>query len=161
MVIFVLMSTAVVVAMSPALSDARLRSGSRMIVSVLNYARSFAIAHQTPTRVSLDRVENGFVVEAVMNDEKGEKRLTPLTTSAGKYKRLPAGLQIAEVRKLGTEEQEDFVGFLETGQAEHASVTITDAKGRQRRITVNGITGRCVIESDEDADPKADTGDTK
>lgn len=155
MVIIVLMSAAVVVSMSPALSDARLRSGSRMIVSALHYARSYAVAHQKPTRVIIDRAENGVVVEAMRSDEKGVEQLIPLTTSAGKHRTLPRGLEMSAVEKPGTDQEENFIGFLETGQAEQASVTITDVRGRQRRITVDGITGRCAMESDGDANPQS------
>lgn len=147
MVIFVLMSTAVVMSMSPALSDARLRSGSRMIISVLNYARSYAVAHQTAARVSFDRAGNGIVVEAMMSDEKGEQTLTPLTSSVGKYRKLPSGLEIAPIEKSGTDEEEDFISFTQIGQSETAAVTIADSKGRQRRITVDAITGRCSIDA--------------
>ena len=160
MVIFVLMSTAVVVSMAPALSDARLRSGTRMIVSVLNYARSYAVAHQTETRVVFDRIENGIMVEAKMRDEKGEEGLVPLTTSVGKYRRLPRGLELAPVEKPGTDEEEDFIGFTQIGQSERAAVVITDSKGRLRRIIVDGITGRCMVESDE-ANPESEIRNAK
>ncbi len=147
MVIFVLMSTVVVVSMAPALSDARLRSGARMIVSVVNYARSYAVAHQTETRVAFDRTETGIRVEARMKDEKGVESLVPLTTSVGKYRRLPRGLELAPVEKPGTDAEEDFISFNQVGQSERAAVVITDSKGRVRRITVDGVTGRCSIDA--------------
>jgi len=162
MIIFVLMSAVVVVSMSPALSDARLRTGTRMIVSVLNYARSYAIAHQTETRVVFDRIENGIMVEARMKDEKGVESLVPLTTSVGKYRKLPNGLVLDPVEKPGTDEEEDFIGFTQVGQSERAAVVITDSKERQRRITVDGITGRCVVESDgANTNPKSETRNPK
>lgn len=158
LVLVVLMSAVVVVSMSPALSDARLRSGSRIVVSMLKYARSYAVAHQTQARVAFDRQENGLVVEAVALDEKDEKVLTPVTTSVGRYRRLPNGVRIVAVDKPGTDEQEDYVGFTEAGKSETATVVIADAKDRQRRITVDAITGRCEIEPDlENAHPTSKT----
>ncbi len=158
MVIIVLASGMVIVSMAPALSDARLRSGSRMVVSVLNYARSYAAAHQTQTRVVFDRAENGIMVEVLVRDQNLEEELRPLQTSVGKYRKLPTGLTLGAVRKPGTDEEEDYIGFTQTGQAEGASVAITDSRGRQRRIIVDGITGRCVVESDEaNANPQSET----
>lgn len=161
MLIFVLMSAVVVVSMSPALSDARLRSGARMIVSMLNYARSYAVAHQTEARVVFDRTENGIVVETKALDERDEEQVVVLTTSAGKYHKLPGGLQIEPVEKTGSDEEQEYISFSRIGQAENASVTITDSKGRQRRITVDGITGRCVVESDADASSKTGIPNTR
>ncbi len=155
MLIFVLMSTAVVVSMAPALSDARLRSGARMVVSMINYSRSYAVAHRTEARMVFDRVESGIVVEAKELDEHNEETVLPLTTSAGKFRRLPNGLRIEPVEKPGTDEEEDFIVFSKIGETQSAAVTITDAKGRQRRITVDGVTGRCVVESVDDAGPKS------
>ena len=158
LVIVVLMSVVVVVSMSPALSDARLRSGSRLVVSMLKYARSYAVAHQTEARVAFDLQENGLVVEAAALDDKDEKVLTPVTTSVGRYRRLPNGLSIAAIEKPGTDEQESYIAFTEVGKSETATVVIRDTKERQRRITVDAITGRCEIEPDVgNAYPTSDT----
>ena len=157
MLIIVLMSTAVVIAMSPALSDARLRTGSRMIVSALNYARSFAVAHQALTRVVFDRATNTIRVETVTRDQNGEEQVTPLTTTVGRPRTLPKGLEISALEKPGIDEEQDFVGFTQTGQAEGATITITDIRGRQRRILIDGITGRCAI----DENPKPETRNSK
>jgi len=147
LVIIVVMSTLVVVAMDKALSEARLRSGCRMVLSAMIYARSSAVAHRTYTQVVLDRAENAVSVQSLARDERGDERMTPLTTPSGRYRRLPRGVEIVRVTKPGTEEEENFVRFSDIGQAEDAVVTIQDAAGKNRTITVDAITGRCAIET--------------
>lgn len=150
LVILVVMSTLVVVSMDRALGEARLRSGCRMIVSAMIYARSFAVAHRSYTQVVFDRAANAVSVQSLAQDERGDERMAPLTTPSGRYRRLPKGVEIARVTKPGTEEEEDSVGFSELGQAEDAVVTIRDADGKERLITVDGITGRCAIKTGEE-----------
>ena len=150
LVIVVVMSTLVVVSMDKALSEARLRTGCRMVVSAMIYARSSAVAHRTYTQVVFDRVNNAVSVQSLARDERGEERMTPLTTPSGRYRRLPRGVEIMRVTKPGTEEEENFVRFSDIGQAEDAVVAIQDAAGKNRTITVDAITGRCAIETGEE-----------
>ena len=69
------MSTVVVVAMGPALAEARLRSGRRMALAALNYARSYAAARQTYTMVALDRERGAVGVRARVRDIEGNERM--------------------------------------------------------------------------------------
>ena len=143
--IMVVMSTLVVVSMGPALREARLRSGCRMIVSALNYARGYAVTRQTYTRVVVDEAGCGVSVEARVRDQNDEERLVPVTTPSGRYRRLPREVVVADVRKLGTDRDERFVGFSQLGQADNAVIRVVDVRGKQRVITVDAITGRCTV----------------
>ena len=109
LVIIVVMSTLDVVSMDKALSEARLRTGCRLVVSAMIYARSSAVAHRTYTQVVFDRVNNAVSVQSLARDERGEERMTPLTTPSGRYRRLPRGVEIVRVKKPETEEEETFV----------------------------------------------------
>ena len=55
------------------------------------------------------------------------------------------------VTKPETEEEENFVRFSDLGQAEDAVVTIQDATGKKRMISVDAITGRCAIKTGGEA----------
>ena len=151
LVIIVVMSTLVVVAMDKELSEARLRSGCRMVVSAMIYARSSAVAHRTYTQVVFDKASNAVSVELLARDERGDQRMMPLTTPSGRYRRLPRGIEIARVTKPEAEQEENYVRFSELGQAEDAVVTIQDATGKKRMITVDATTGRCAIKTGGEA----------
>jgi len=151
LVIIVVMSSLVVVSMDRALNESRLRSGCRMVVSAMIYARSSAVAHRTYTQVVFDRANNAVSVQSLVRDEHGDDRMTPLTTPSGRYRRLPRGIEIMQVTKSEMEEEESFVRFSDLGQAEDAVVTIQDATGKKRMITVDAITGRCAIKTGGEA----------
>ena len=143
--IMVVMGTIVVVSMGPALGEARLRSGCRMILSALTYARGYAVTRQTDTRVVLDKTGNGVCVEARVRDRNNVERLAPVTTPSGRYRRLPRGVAIVDVRGPEIDRDDSFVGFSQLGQADGAVITVVDARGKTRAITVDGITGRCSV----------------
>jgi len=139
------MVTLVVVSMGPALREAKLRSGCRIVASALNYARSYAVAHQTYTRVVFDISGRGLGVQAYERDYDGLERMRPVTTPSGRHRRLPQGITIVEIRKAGIEEQEAYVDFSQIGRSEDAMITVADSAGRERSVTVDAVTGRCAV----------------
>ena len=143
--IMVVMSTLVAISMGPALGEARLRSGCRMIVSALKYARGYAVTRQTYTRVVLDEAGGGVSVEALVRDRNDAQSLVPVTTPSGRYRRLPRDVAVVDVQKLGAERDEFFVGFSQLGRADSVTITVADRRGKRRVITVDGITGRCSV----------------
>lgn len=147
--ILAVMSTVVLMAMGPALRDARLRSGCRMVVAKMNYARSYAISHQASSRVTLDKSSGVLSLLALRKDSDGTETLVPVTTSSGKSTRVPKGVTIADVRKPGVPEDEDFVDFSDAGQSEPAVITLEDATGVKKIVVVDSITGRCSVQSNQ------------
>ena len=148
LVIIALTSAVVVVSMGPTLRDAEMRSGCRMVISAMNYARSYAVTRQTYTRVALDKGRGILCVYRRVRLPSGEEGMLPITTPSGRSRRLPEGLTIVEILKPGVPEEETYVTFTELGRSEDAIVTLADSRGRERRITVDSITGRCAIETD-------------
>jgi type II secretion system protein H len=148
LVIMALMSGLVAVSMAPALRDAKLRTGCRIIASALVYARSYAVTHRTNTRVVLDKPTGAVWVLAQATDERGETTLRSILTQPGRRHKLPEGVKIAAVRKPGVDEEEDFVSFTQLGQSEDAVVTVGGANDRSRTVVVDAVTGRCTVESD-------------
>jgi prepilin-type N-terminal cleavage/methylation domain-containing protein len=145
MVIIALMSGLVVVSMGPALRDARLRTGCRIVASAMVYARSYAVTHRTNARVMLDKPTGAVWVLAQVTDERGETSLRPVLTQPGRRHKLPQGVKIANVRKPGIDEEEDFVSFTQLGQSEDAAILIEGPTGKERIVTVDSITGRCAV----------------
>ena len=145
LVIMLTTVTLVIVAMGPALREAKLRSGCRIVASALNYARSYAVAHQTYTRVVFDEAGSGVVVQAYDRDPTGVERMRPITTQSGKHRRLPQGVTIARVSKPGVAPPEEYVDFSQVGQSEDAAVTVVDSAGRERLVTVDAVTGHCAV----------------
>lgn len=149
LVIIAIMSMVVVVSMGPALEDARLRSGCRIVASALNYTRSYAVSRQTYARVVVDKEKNGVSTEALVREESGDETLKPVLTPSGRYHQLPRGVKIAGVRKPGIDVEEDYVGFSQMGQADDTVIAIVDARDKERYIVIDSITGRASIKSDE------------
>jgi Tfp pilus assembly protein FimT len=145
LVIMVVMSSLVVVSMGPVLGDARLRTGCRMLVSMMSYARSFAVTHRTDTLVVFDRSKPGISVRARAQDKNDEEQFVAVTTPPGRYRRLPQGVTIVRVQKPGTTEGASFAGFSELGQSDGAIITIRDRRGKERVIVLDRVTGRCEI----------------
>jgi type II secretion system protein H len=86
--VMAIISGAVIIAMGPALRDARLRTGCRTIMAALNYARSHAVTERTDTRVIFANDGNGVHVEEITADDRGEDVIRPVTTPAGRFHRL-------------------------------------------------------------------------
>lgn len=152
MAIMAIVSGAVTLSLGPALQDARLRSGSRMVLGALNFARSHAVTSRNCTRVIFDMERNGIEVEELINDSEGSATIKPVNTPSGRFRRLPEGIRIERLRKPDGVNDESWISFTELGQGENALVDIADSHGRRRVIAVESITGRSRIEKAEDAD---------
>ena len=148
--VMALMSGLVVVSMGPALREAKLRTGCRIVASALVYARSYAVTHRTITQVILDKPAGTVAVFCLATDEHGEAALQPVLTQPGRRHKLPEGIRIVDVHKPGVEEEEDFVSFSELGQSEEAVVVVEGVNGRNQTVTVDAVTGRCAVGSERE-----------
>ena len=155
--IMVLMSGVVMVAIEPALEDARLRAATSLVIAQLQYARSYAITNHTDAAVFFDPERHGLSVQArAQTDDSANtdsaNTWNVVTTQAGRFRTLPEGVNIADISHFDETEQsvsanEVDVSFSALGQAEDMRVILRDARGNQRIITVDGVTGRCEIVS--------------
>lgn len=159
LVIMVLMSGVVAAALAPALADARLRAGTRQVLSALRAARDQAVTQRAPAAVVFDPARPGVAVYTTATDDTDDTGWRPLTTSAGRFRALPAGVTVADITRpdgsvLATEDSSQPPGagpggenttaltFTALGQGEDAAITLQDAHGQQRVIQVDALTGR-------------------
>ncbi len=153
LVIMVLFTGVVAVSLGPALEDARLGGGARMVLAALRCARDYAVAHRTDAAVHLGDAAGGVGVYIREVDEDGAESWRPLTTPAGRSRPLPAGVEVAEVTDPATAEDAEHdpgVTFTALGRGEDVRITLRDARGRARVIVVDGLTGQCeVVRADE------------
>jgi type II secretion system protein H len=146
--VMAIISGAVIIAMGPALRDARLRTGCRTIMAALNYARSHAVTERTDTRVIFANDGNGVHVEEITADDRGEDVIRPVTTPAGRFHRLPDNVTMLVVKNSSV--NENWIRFTELGQAENALIRIDDNYGRTWTVVVDAITGRGEVLQAED-----------
>ena len=151
LVIMMMMTGIVAVSLRPALEEARLRSGARMLIASLRYARSYAISHRAMTAAVVDLDRPGLLMQARENELDGEEHWREITTPAGRFRSLPAGIDIVYVSGTGAEQDkgEATVTFSPLGNSDGASLVLQDPGGRERTIQVDGVTGRCSL-ADED-----------
>lgn len=147
--ILAIMSSVVTVSMAPALKDARMRSGCRMVASSLNYARNYAAAHNTSTRIVFDG-ERNVEIQVYRDVDTDEDEWTVLRTTAGKKYTLPEGVQVTEILKADNKTDENWIEFTGTGLADPARVEISNSDELRKYITIDQITGRSSIRSEQE-----------
>ena len=157
--IMVIVSAIAVISVQPILSDAKMRSGCRMVASILNYARSHAVTTNSAARVVF--VEGRSIEVDVYTDSStsqgsssssgstADKELTPLTTSAS-HCVLPDGVTVTQIIKPGGVGDENWLEFSGLGQVEQAVIELTTDRGQKRYVAVDQITGRCRIRTEEE-----------
>lgn len=159
LVIIALMTGTVVVAMGPALRDAKMRSACRIVASSLNYARSHAVTTGMTTRVVFDRGRSVEVEVIQENPDTGTEEIISVTTSSGRRHGFPDGVEVSGIIKTDTvEEDENWVEFTKLGQAEDAIIELTDADKQKRYVVIDPITGRCRVQTSEDIEQEQKTG---
>lgn len=144
--ILVIISGVAVISIGPALRDAKVRSACRIVASTINYARSRAVTTNSAVRVVFDSASVGVCVP-VEDSSVNEWRM--LTTSAGKRHSLPEGVEIAGVAKTASVENGEWIEFSGSGEADGASIEVSDAAGTSKFVIVDSITGRCRVEATE------------
>lgn len=146
--IMVLFTGVVAVSLRPALEDARLGGGARMVLAALRCARDYAVAHQTDTAVHLGDEAGGVGVYIREVEEDGAESWRPLTTPAGRPRPLPVGIEVVGVTDPTADEGTEHdpgVNFTALGRGEDVSITLRDPKQRTRVIVVDGLTGQCEV----------------
>lgn len=179
LVIMVLLSSLVMVAIGPALADARLRTGVRVVLAQLQYARSYAVTKHTETAVLFDKQSRGTsVVTHTLNTDSTDGTTSTTSTDStdnwqtvatqeGAFRALPAGMVITDITRAATaaagdtpdtatatnNDETERVTFTALGQGEDVSITLQDAQGKQRIIVVDAMTGRCEVTSEQTEQP--------
>jgi len=145
-----MMTGIVAVSLRPALEEARLRSGARMVIASLRYARSYAISHHTRAATVVDLDRPGLSVQARENELDSDD-WHEVTTPTGRFHSLPAGIEIVYVSGIEAEQDkgEATVTFSPLGNSDSASFVLQDPGGGERTVQVDGVTGRCSL-ADED-----------
>jgi Tfp pilus assembly protein FimT len=118
------------------MSNYRLRSAARDIVSTMRTAQMKAVSHNIQYRVNLDDAEIGAPNSYILQRNSGG-----LWVNDGGLQTLPAGItvnidQLPAGRAL----------FNPNSTSTSGSVTLQNTRGTQRRITITPATGRVRIE---------------
>jgi type II secretory pathway pseudopilin PulG len=115
----------------PMLTNYRLRTASRDIVSTMRTAQMKAVSTNMEYRVSFDLNAQTYILQ----------RNTGGWQSEGVTQSLPTGIQISAIFFPGNNAQ-----FNTNSTASTGSLTLRNSKGRTTRITVTASTGRIKIE---------------
>ncbi len=168
--IMVIVSAVAVISVQPILADARMRSGCRMVASIINYARSHAVTTNSVARVvvvdgksiEIDVYADSMLQGASSSTAGGvsqgsstsaggteNRALTPLTTSSS-HCVLPDGVTVTQISKPGGIGDENWLEFSGLGQAQQAVIELATDRGQKRYVAVDQITGRCRVRTEEE-----------
>ncbi len=114
----------------------RLRSAARDIVSTMRIAQMKAVSNNIQYRVNFNAAEIGATNSYILQRNAGG-----LWIDDGALQTLPAGITI-NIEQLSV----GRAVFNLNSTSSAGSVTLQDAKGAQRRITLTPVTGRARIE---------------
>lgn len=175
LVIMTLMSGVVMTAIGPALAEARVRAGARMIIAQLRYARSLAVTSRQTVAVSFDNDRHGLSVMTQTTDSSGNANWQSDTTQAGRFRTLPDEVSVANITLNDTSTGAtagttgpvivnpfttapttsntasdapatgQMITFTPLGEGEDAQITLRDTDGHERIMQVDAITGRCEL----------------
>lgn len=112
----------------------RLRSATRDITSVLRTAQMKAVSNNIPYQVRFDPGANSFLL--LYQTTGGFK-------PEGTNQKLPQGVAIVDVRFSGGV---NYAVFNPDSTSSSGHVTLTNAKGTRRTITVSSATGRVRVD---------------
>lgn len=152
LVIMVIMTGVVATAIAPALEDAHLRAGTRMVISQLRYARSYAVSHHTQAMVRFTSEPSRVSVQALEQGDDGEQTWDAVTTPAGRLRKLPTGVTftVAGEGEVVDTKDEPTVTFSMLGQTEESmTITLHGANGRQRIIRLDALSGQTTLAEDQ------------
>ncbi|HEY3379697.1 MAG TPA: GspH/FimT family pseudopilin [Armatimonadota bacterium] len=160
MAIMALLCGVVMGSMGATLEEARLRSGARTALAALRYARSVAVSQRIPSEVTFDTQRRAIGVQVQNTADDGTTQWRALTTSAGKTRILPVGVEITSVRTSAGQESATpgaasdeqtgpAVTFTPLGQSVDACITLRNAKGHQLYLIMDAVTGRGEITDKE------------
>lgn len=112
----------------------RLRSATRDITSALRTAQMKAVSNNISYRVRFNAGENSFVILYQTTDDFKPE---------GPSQKLPQGVAISEVSFSGGT---DYVVFNRDSTSSAGHLTLSNAKGTKRTITVSSATGRVRVD---------------
>ena len=136
--IMAVLSAMAVPQMAGAWGSASLRSSARDLLLAARYARDYAVTRRVRTRLVLAAGDGTYHVEAQrVEGGRGSGEFTPLGTTHGRRRKLPAGVRLGPLRVDPRGRSADpaaggtvTVVFEPTGQADAAVIVLAD--GRQR-----------------------------
>jgi len=135
--IMAVLSAMAVPQMAGAWGSASLRSSARDLLLAARYARDYAVTRRVRTRLVLAAGEGTYHVDAQRVEEgRGPGEFTPLGTTHGRRRKLPAGIRLGPLRVDPRGRSADPAGstvavtFEPTGQADAAVIIIADHRQR-------------------------------
>lgn len=147
--IMLLMASAVAPSLKNYLFTTRLRTATKQIVSLVNYARSLSISQKVKYRVNFDLDSERCWLSKAEQDLSGKERYVRLSNSWGRTHTLPEGIDIYLIRtprsRINKDSGTDYIVFKPNGSSEDSAIYIKNSKGNVRTLIVDGFTGRIRI----------------
>ena len=147
LVIIAVLATMVVPRFSGAAASGRLRESARRLLVTARYARDFAATHRCEVRLIINTEENTYSLEYQPDPEHQPGDFQPVPQKLGRTEQLDSKLQFGDFRIAARDqeadffEQQDYVTFSPTGQADAAVIQLTNSR-RTYSVLVAPASGR-------------------
>lgn len=129
MVIMTVMAALAAPSMVVSFREARIRSATRQVLSLLHYARSRAVASRTVARVNVRVPEGGaetltlWVSVQRESETDGELTFEEDTTPSGRLRELPGGILVEIAKPEAATETKEPLPFMTAAPEEEEGVT--------------------------------------
>jgi type II secretion system protein H len=151
--------------LSRSLANASLRAAARDLMTATQYARNYAVTHQTQTRLLLDTENNRYMLLARRTDDDGQSQFAQMTLAMTGTRELGRGVKFGEVEiqpstadEAPSDDGESQVNFDPLGQADAAVIQLVNDR-HMWTLYVAPSTGRLTLTEGDQAPPPQDRQD--
>lgn len=121
------------------------RNARNDLIGLIQFVQEMAVRDSREYRVYLDKRENVYWVERLVEHKGTVKVFEPVTEFWGQKTRLPDYVELTQVKaRKSRGSDEAYVGCYPNGASDEARITIQDKRrsGRLMRLEVSGALGR-------------------
>lgn len=127
------------------MSSIQFRNARNDLIGLIQFVQEMAVRDSREYRVYLDKKENLYWVERLVEQKGTVKVFEPVKEFWGEKTRLPDYIELTQVRaRKSRGSNEQYIGCYPNGASDEARVTIQDKRrrGRLMRLEVSGVLGR-------------------
>jgi len=127
------------------MSSIQFRNARNDLIGLIQFVQEIAVRDSREYRVYLDKRENTYWVERLVEHKGTTKVFEPVTEFWGQKTRLPDYVELTQIRaRKSRGGNELYIGCYPNGASDVAKVTIQDKRrrGRLMRLEVSGALGR-------------------
>ena len=124
------------------------RNARNDLIATLQFTQELAVREGREFRLYIDKQENTYWVEELVEKAGPLKTFVPVTSSFGQRQTLPEYIALAQIKARKDRKSSDvFIGCYPNGASDEAQVTVVDkrSRGRQSRIEVAGPLGKVSV----------------